>query len=71
MSEARDPIKREPNGDKDCFTCKAIGTLTFSSLSAYSIYLRATTPKTDKGHRLYLGVMALGFGGVAIARAFY
>ncbi len=55
--------------DKDCLSCKMIGTAAFSSLSAYTWYLRYTTPKADKSHRLFLVVMTLTFGGVAVARA--
>jgi len=55
----------------DCLQCRIIGTATFSGVSAYAYFLRATTPKADRGHRLFLACFSVGAAAVAVHRAFF
>ena len=51
----RETRRREkPHPQDDCLTCKVIGTVTFTSISGYALYLRLNTPKHDKGAKINL-----------------
>lgn len=52
----------------DCLQCKVVGTLTFSSVAAYILHLRHTTPKTDKRARLFFAVIGISSIGMAAYR---
>ena len=56
--------------EEDCLSCKVIGTTVFSSIGLYAYYLRAVTPKSEKGNRLFFGCFAITAGAVALHRGF-
>ena len=56
---------------EDCLQCRIVGTVTFGSISVYASYLRAVTPKSEKGNRLFFACFSLGAATVAIHRAFF
>ena len=62
-------IYSKMKGQSDCIQCKVIGVSTFAGISTYAAYLRLTTPKSDKGQRLFLGCFVVGAGAIAIWRA--
>ena len=56
---------------EDCLQCRVVGTVTFGSVSAYASYLRAVTPKSEKGNRLFFACFSIGAAAVAVHRAFF
>lgn len=59
-----------PSFPEDCLQCRVLGTVTFGSVSAYASYLRAVTPKSEKGNRLFFACFSIGAAAVAVHRAF-
>jgi hypothetical protein len=55
----------------DCMECKVIGVTTFSGIAAYANVMRISSPRTEKGNRIFLGCFAICAAGLAIARAIY
>lgn len=58
---------KEPHG-VDCMECKIVGTLSFTGLSGYALYMRMNTPKHDKVQRIYLAGVAVVSFGLAVWR---
>lgn len=52
----------------DCMECKIVGTLSFTGLSGYALYMRMNTPKHDKVQRMYLAGVAVASFGLAVWR---
>lgn len=61
---------KSPTTEQDCLSCKIIGTAAFSSIGLYAYHLRAVTPKSEKGNRLFFGCFAIAAGAVALHRGF-
>ena len=56
--------------EEDCLACKIIGTSAFSGISLYAYSLRAVTPKSDRGNRIFFGCFAVAAASIAIHRGF-
>ena len=65
------PPSPSPALPEDCLQCRIVGTVTFGSVSAYASYLRAVTPKSEKGNRLFFACFSVGAAAVAVHRAFF
>ena len=54
---------------EECATCRIVGSTTFAGASAYILYHRAGLPRTKRLDRAVMGVVAFGFGALAVVRA--
>ena len=54
---------------KDCLTCRTVGVLTFGGVGVYMLHLFQTTPKRDKGQRLFVAAFAAAAFGLSAYRA--
>ena len=56
---------------EDCNECRIIGSLTFTGVAGYLLYVRSTVRHTEKGQRFFLASFAVASAAIAAARAFY
>lgn len=53
---------------RDCFTCRASGTVTLAGVSAWLLYQRSQVERSAVGHRRLLAGMSLGFLAASVVR---
>lgn len=58
-----------PLPQRDCISCKIVGTATFAGVASYMIYLRHFTPKNDRIQRAFLAAFGASSLAMAIFRA--
>ena len=56
------------SANRDCLSCRLIGSGTMLAVSGYTMLQRMNMPKNQPGQRLFLLAMATGFAGLGVAR---
>jgi hypothetical protein len=59
-----------PNYKKDCFSCRAVGTVIPLGCSAYLASILKDIPRRNVAHRGMVIVFAAGFAAMGCVRAF-